>query len=46
MKSNGRQKPAKKILREPSEESKEIFHSGKYDSTVVIQDFFRKRNFF
>jgi len=46
MNSNEGKKSTKKTLREPSEESEEIFHSGKYDSTVVIQDFFRKRNFF
>jgi len=46
MSSNERKKPIKRTLNEPSEESKEIFHSGKYDSTVVMQDFFRKRKIF
>jgi hypothetical protein len=42
-KSDNKNKHPKQIINDSSKASNEIFHSGKYSSTVVMQDFFRKR---
>lgn len=42
--SSNDKSPSKRTSNNSAETSKEIFRSGKYSSTIIMQDFFRDRN--